>query len=523
MKVRSAYEILNTVVTGSVGVAVLISSTSCAGGMTTSRNEPAAQPSTPAPTDVTPQRGVDAPACASAGCTDGLHVAVSPPLLLDRPYAFAMIVDGAPVNCTVAPRPTPLDRCDAVAEASMVHCSRQDLVSFTLRGCVFLEEIAFPERPVQVNVELTLDRAPVAARTWSPAYTREHANAPGCRGCVAAHARLPLPVQVSTKPRLPRDGWVEGAQADTLLAPWSRCSELPRAGEPGDGASRMVRSTLNGVEVSDYSAGSGRWATFLETRYYLARGGCDTRQLDLEGGKESPIHWLHAQSAAQSFGDIAALLEAVWVEDAGLDELAAARMLVQQASETEPSTTGADLLGAVLPVQPDHPGRPHGSPRALWDAGALASANVAQPRHTNETGQPLAGLVTAALPAPVKLRSAGRWELWEIRFAERLGGGLLAAYDVREQRTRWVLGTEIDDGALPGRSRRFELLAFEGDLVLVRTREGAYQRLWAIELARGVTREVAPGQDATFHRAGASVIVRTRGNERRVSLAELTP
>jgi hypothetical protein len=265
----------------------------------------------------------------------------------------------------------------------------------------------------------------------------------------------------------------------------------------------VARRTPTGVEVSDYDAGSGRWATFEETHVHLARGGCDTERFSLQGGKASLIQGLKIDPGGR-FGDIVALLDAVWVSEPANDDLAAARMLVQDASGMESVASGQGLPGTALPVQPDHAGRPHGSPRAFWDKHALSSASVAPSRLVDEAGEPRAGLVTAPIPAPIPLASRGRWELWEVRLATRLGGGLLAVYDVANDRTRWVLGTELDAGTpIAGGGSHFELLVFDGDLLVVRTHDGGDQALWAIDLARGLTRAVAPGQPETFrHAAG---------------------
>jgi len=477
-----------------------------------------------APADARSTDGVATPAieanrCTPKACAPGLHVALSPPLVLDRPYSLEVSADGDSVVCVVTPQ-RPSDRCDAAARAAVVHCSKPGIVEGELRDCDRLTGMSFLQGPAHVRVALSLDATTLVARELTPTY--EHGA--GCDdGCVSAGERLALPLQLPATSRQPRTGWVSGAKAEALLQPWATCRALPGAPDPADiGSDRSARPTLNGVEVSEYSGGSGRWATFQDTRVHLARGGCDAERFSLAGGAELQIQSLKLEPESRN---AVALLDAVWVKDAGLDELAAARLLVQQASTAGASVAGAGLLGAALPVQPAHPGRPQGSRRAFWDPPALASASVAEPMLADEAGAPWAGVVTAPIPSPVRLASGGRWQLWEVRFATRLGGGLLAAYDVRNDRTRWVFGAEIDDGATPsGRARPFDVLAFEGDLVLVRTREADHQFLWALDLARGVTRQVMAGPDATFRRAAKGIIViRTSDGERRVSLSELSP
>ena len=498
---------------------VSIVCTSCGGGARTTKQGAAAAVRSPGAV-ATP--AIEASACAPKACAHGLHVALSPPLVLDRPYSLEVSADGESVACVVTPH-RPSDRCDAAARAAVVRCSRPGIVERELRDCDLLTAMSFLQGPEHVRVGLSLDATTIVVRELTPTYERAPPNGAGCDdGCVSAGEHLALPLQLPATSHQPGTGWVDGAEAEALLKPWAASRELPGAPDPADLGRRSARLTLNGVEVSDYNGGSGRWATFQDARVHLARGGCDAERFSLEGGKESLIHGLKLE---RNNRNVVALLEAVWVTEPGLDELAAARMLVQQASTAEAAVAGAEILGTALPVQPDHPGRPRGSRRAFWDQRALASASVAEPRLVNEPGAPWAGLVTAPIPPPVRLTSGGRWELWEVRFAARLGGGMLAAYDVRNDRTRWVFGTEIDDDdATPGRTRRFDLLAFEGDLVLVRTREAGHQSLWALDLARGLTRQVMARPDATFRRAAKGIIViRTSDVERRVSLSELSP
>ncbi len=313
----------------------------------------------------------------------------------------------------------------------------------------------------------------------------------------------------------PRHAWVNGAGARELVEPWSRCAELDDfLADPSDAYDLYARSTLDGVEMSRYSGGSGRAAVFEDQRIHLSRGGCDASVYSLEGGKESLISGVRFVRGIDQASDAAGLAGALLVVDPGSAELAAARMLLSGRDADEAS-----------PIQPDHPGRPRGSPAALWTRDVIAAAGIETPWFEDESGGKLDGVLTSRLRDPVRLAARGRWEIWEVRFRARLGGGVLAAYDRRADRTRWILGTEIDTPRRPMRSPgRFDLLSFERDLLLVRTRLDESQFLRAIDLERGVARQVAGGREVTFRRDGAVVIIRESGGaERGIPLAELRP
>jgi hypothetical protein len=226
---------------------------------------------------------------------------------------------------------------------------------------------------------------------------------------------------------------------------------------------------------------------------------------------------------------MAPLVEATIVSSPGTDQLAAARMLVQLSREdlAEPMTPGLPTgsLGPPWPIQPDHPGQPHGSPPALWLPSALAAASVVKPWLKNEAGESFDAIRTWRIRDPVPLASRGRWQVWELRFRFRLGGGLVAVYDRRSNRHRWIWGTEYDNGFF-GRFElsHFDILLLEGDLLLLRNRFEGRAFLWAADLARGVVRQVGAGDNATFRRVAQGIAVSSDAEPTRVlPLSALRP
>jgi hypothetical protein len=281
--------------------------------------------------------------------------------------------------------------------------------------------------------------------------------------------------------------WISGPAAGDLLRPWSACEALAAVVAPSEaGETLRVRKTPRGVDVNRYGAGSGRWATASETTLRLTRGSCAAVGFSLFGGKES----LHASltlvalggAATPALAQIADLASAEVVADADRDELGAARVLIQL--DTEPPLGSEELLGAAAPIQPEHPGLPRGAPASVWSTAMRASAGLGPPAGGDD-GVPDATFVWQ-VRAPVALMTAGRWQLWEMRFRGRLGGGLLAVYDRQARRHRWLLASEAD----PRTPSHFEVLRFQGDQLLVRTRLDGVESLWAIDVRRGIVRPV---------------------------------
>jgi hypothetical protein len=158
-------------------------------------------------------------------------------------------------------------------------------------------------------------------------------------------------------------------------------------------------------------------------------------------------------------------------------------------------------------VQPAHPGKPAGSPATVWSPAALAAAGVTadligEPDEVDAAGKPVTAdaVLAAAVRAPSPLRTAGRWQLWELRFRARLGGGLLAVYDRQRDEHRWLWGTELDTTA-----SHFEVLAFRDGLAVVRTTIEQDETVWLLDVARGVTRPL--------ERRGPYHVVADRGLE----------
>lgn len=283
--------------------------------------------------------------------------------------------------------------------------------------------------------------------------------------------------------------WLEDGKAQALLRPWSKCPQLTELLAEGDGETVRARKVGRDVDLERYSAGSGRWATAGATILRLRRDSCKASGFTEQGGKESLLSWIWLRGidgATTSLEAVAELATARVITDPDRAELAAARMLIELVRVPEPTATGV-LLAPAWPVQATHPGRPKQSPATLWSPAALQAIGLSAEALSTEAEQPASAILAGAVRAPSVLATHGRWQLWELRFRARLGGGLLAVYDRERDQHRWLWASERDT-ALP---RHFDVLAFCGDLAVVRSRLDDEEEVWAIDVARGITRRLA--------------------------------
>jgi hypothetical protein len=336
--------------------------------------------------------------------------------------------------------------------------------------------------------------------------------------------------------------WIEGRAALARLRPWARCKEIAEllAKDPEELYPKIsVRAVPGGLDVTLYQAGSGRWATAGEETLRLRSGSCYADGAKEEGGKESLISGLRrsAIGAAKppTLAELAQRDGAVLVDSPDGGEIAAARMLVHlardDAGEPFDSLESGGAWCPSLPIQPEQRGLPHGSPAALWTPQALAAAGVRDPwLLQNEDGERFDAIHTWTVRAPRPFASHGRWQLWELRFRARLGGGLLAVYDRTRDRHRWIWGSEYDQGV--GRrwpfehgalySGHFDVLSVEDDLLLLVNHFDGRAYLWAIDLVTGEARRAAAGGRVTFRKVDGGVEAKGADGSRRVlSIAEL--
>jgi hypothetical protein len=322
-----------------------------------------------------------------------------------------------------------------------------------------------------------------------------------------AHAeRADAPRRSAPAARL--GAWLDGTRAQALLRPWSKCPQLVELLAEAEGETVRARTAGRHVDVERYSAGSGRWASAGATTLRLRRGSCEAAGFDEQGGKESLLSWISLRAldgAAASLETVAELRAALLVTEPDRAELAAARMLIEltrpaptarASTPSTPAPTAADLFEPAWPMQAVHPGRPQPSAATVWSPAALRAAGLPESVLTVEDGAIAAAILVGAVRAPRALATQGRWQLWELRFRARLGGGLLAVYDRERDQHRWLLASERDTAV----AKHFDVLSLCGDVALVRTSLEQEEELWVIDVARGLTRKLA--RRGSFRMAG---------------------
>ena len=328
--------------------------------------------------------------------------------------------------------------------------------------------------------------------------------------------------------------WSRGKAARALLAPWHECvsyDEIVGAADHDDVA-LTVRAVDGTVEVRQTFAGNGRWGILSDARFRLDRGGCGYRGYDLGGLKEYVRMRVYPiEDPAPAAPARPALPPWVTLLRPRIDDpaFAAARLVAacegpSRPCEYERDTTSppGERLPPLFPLQPEHPGRPRGSPTAHWTLADLAGAGVpslAEDEDDEGGGRgPPAAVLIGPVRAPSRLAVLGDLELWELRYRARNGGGLLAIYDKRRDRHRWVFATEGDwpPDPPPGRGPssasaqgHFKVIAFEPELVLVATRFEEHQNyLFAIDPRAGTARPVVvPWHDVDYRRVPGGVAV----------------
>jgi hypothetical protein len=277
-----------------------------------------------------------------------------------------------------------------------------------------------------------------------------------------------------------------GAEALRLLAPWRKCAAL-RDTIPFDDEFPHVsaKPTVEGVEAVVWDEGSGRDAVGTWVTLRLIHGRCDARGWVTAGPKEwveSGLRRIAKGGAVPpSLAEIASWSQAQLVGDANRDDLAAARLLVRLSAED-----------GGWRAQPERPGRPHGSPAAIWTPEMLRAAGVDHPWLSDED-EHFDALYHARVREPRLLVAKGEFEIWELRWRARNGGGLVAVYDRARARHRWLWGTHGDwprsNGTGPLDAKSFTVERFDGDQLTVRTEfEGVTTRV-SINLRSGAIKE----------------------------------
>ena len=122
-------------------------------------------------------------------------------------------------------------------------------------------------------------------------------------------------------------------------------------------------------------------------------------------------------------------------------------------------------------------------------SGGAPAAPGARARRP-DPDQRVAGILHYPVRAPRLLAKNAAFEIWELRFRGRNGGGLVAVYDRTRDRHRWVWGTHGDQaGGQPLGAAPFRVVRFDGKQLVIRTEfEGATRRV-EIALPSGVIRE----------------------------------
>jgi len=304
--------------------------------------------------------------------------------------------------------------------------------------------------------------------------------------------------------------WRSDKAARKLLRPWRQCGDVMKLvtdEADGFGDEISTRSTSAGVELEVSNIGSGAWATASARTFHLVRGSCAAVGYSSYHAAMYPLYGI--QPLALGGHPLPSLEEVreMWGSPrARIDDVAyaAARLYVQCGSDNgnvcDVHSEAGKLLGTAQPAQR---GRPRGSPAGFWTPADLERVGVGKLSPEDDSGatQPPAALVTGDIGAPWLLRRSGRFELWELRFQARLGGGLLAVYDRQRDEHRWVVASMQDlqepeffppgDHIEPKCQGHFHILSFTDREVVIEIQlHGDSKQRFAIDLHTGIVRGI---------------------------------
>jgi hypothetical protein len=293
----------------------------------------------------------------------------------------------------------------------------------------------------------------------------------------------------------------EGAAAVRLLAPWRKCPALNDTIPFGDELPHVsAKPTPEGALAFVSDEGSGRDAVGVWVTLRLMHGRCDARGWETAGPKE----WVESGlrrvakggAAPPTLAEIAAWSEAQLVGEANRDVLAAARLVVRLSAED-----------SEWRAQPEHAGRPRGSPAAIWTPEMLRAAGIDRPWRADDDGR-FDALYHARVREPRLLVKKAGFEIWELRWRARNGGGIVAVYDRARDRHRWLWGTHGDrpgrDDTGPPGADSFMVERFEGDKLVLRTEFERVITRVSINLRSGAIKEARSpaGRSARWRRRG---------------------
>jgi len=296
----------------------------------------------------------------------------------------------------------------------------------------------------------------------------------------------------------------------TVLAPWKTCEALKDKLRfpPDDGDPKLTaKARPDGADVFLTSEGNGRWGIGSYMQMRLQRGRCDAWGAEIYGPKE----WVDGQLRTVGWGrkpptltEAVALLGSTLVTRVDAPELAAARMVVSS-------------LGPMRAPQPFHPGRPRSSAPTVWPPTALDKLGVSLSELDGDLEWERAkALVVEAVRAPRLLVKNAAYEVWELRFRARNGGGLLAIYDIAHDRHRWVWGTHGDyqwDGKGALDDAHFRIMAFDDAGLVVWISFEDDNSLVSVDFVKGTAREVDVGRHVACRPLAKGVAIFTEADE----------
>lgn len=346
----------------------------------------------------------------------------------------------------------------------------------------------------------------------------------------------------------PDNNWLPGKAGMALLKPWLPCAFIRKRMKDGvisvAGASAYrpvdelmeqvkARRTTHGVEIHAYEYGHGRWAYNRDDIIAIERGGCNGIAISVEGARSSLLRRVQilafGTARLPSFAAAATRLGAV-VADANDPRVAAARIaigsierqvvqrnVVQRNVDDDTKSAAPEesgLLARAEPREPDQAGPPRGCRPTLWTFNELKRVGVPNPRRANAQGERFAAILVDEVRSPSLLRRVDDVELWELRHGFLQGGGLLALYNRKTDRSRWIFSAAEDpDDVKSGFEYKlgddhFKIIATNGDLgvLLVDTTFSSFigHDLYAIDLSTATLHKIrgaaagTGGRDPTF-------------------------